>query len=185
MDVGARIRRVRQEQGLTLKAVEERSGVSAAHLSEIERGETSPTLGSLSRVARALAKSPSYFLEENELGDVSRVGIKDRVREAAGARTNGAGFERLTAGIPGGTLHARRVELPAGGAYRVDLHAHAGHEAMVVIDGSVRVDVGEVSHELGEGDAIHFDATLPHAFANASRERPAALIWVATRRDVD
>ncbi|HXV14835.1 MAG TPA: XRE family transcriptional regulator [Candidatus Krumholzibacteria bacterium] len=187
MDVGSRVKRVRHEKGLTLKAVESLSGVSATHLSEIERGETSPTLGSLARIARALSKPTAYFLEDNELGPVSRVGAKDRVREAVkgSARRGTASIERLTAGVPGGRLHARRVELPPGSEYRAERHAHAGFEAMLVLDGRVRVDAGEQSFDLAEGDAIHFDASLPHAYANASRDEAAALIWVATRRDVD
>jgi transcriptional regulator with XRE-family HTH domain len=187
MDVGARIKSVRREKGLTLKAVESLSGVSATHLSEIERGETSPTLGSLARIARALSKPAAFFLEDNELGEVSHVGAKDRVREAVkgAARRGGASIERLTAGIPGGRLQVRRVELPPGSEYRAERHAHAGFEALVVIGGRVRVQAGEQSFELAQGDAIHFDASLPHGYANASRDDAAALIWVATRRDVD
>lgn len=187
MDVGARIKGVRRERGLTLKALESLSGVSATHLSEIERGETSPTLGSLARIARALSKPAAFFLEDNELGDMSRVGVKDRVREAAKgpARRGAASIERLTAGIPGGRLHVRRVELPPGSEYRAERHAHAGFEAMVVTDGRVRVGVGEQSLELSAGDAIHFDASLPHGYANASRDEAATLVWIATRRDVD
>ncbi len=187
MDVGARIKRVRREKGLTLKAVESLSGVSAAHLSEIERGESSPTLGSLARIARALSKPTAFFLEESELGEVSLVGVKDRVREAvkSAARRGGASIERLTAGIPGGRLHVRRIELPPASEYRAERHAHAGFEAIVVLSGRVRVAAGEQSHDLAPGDAIHFDASLPHGYANASRDQATVLIWVATRRDVD
>ncbi len=189
MNLGERIKRVRREKGLTLKALESRAGVSAAHLSEIERGVTSPTFGSLVRIARALAKSTAYFLEENELGEISLVSAKDRVREVAGGkgsqRRGGAGIERLTIGIPGGRLHARRVELPVDCAYRTDLHSHSGFEAIVVLRGCVTARAGDSSVELGEGDAIHFDASLPHAYANASRSESAVLVWIATRRDVE
>ncbi len=189
MDVGARIKRLRKERGLTLKDLEARADVSAAHLSEIERGATSPTLGSLARIARALGTSTAFFFEENDLGEVSLVTVKDRVREVVhakgGARRDGAALERLTAGIPGGRLHARRVELAPGSAYRAERHAHAGTETIVVTAGRVRVEAGDASLELGAGDAASFDATLPHGYANASRDQPAALIWIATRRDVD
>ena len=191
MNVGERIRRVRREQGLTLKAVELRSGVSAAHLSEIERGVTSPTMGSLARVARALAKSIAYFLEESELGEISMVNAKDRVREVARGRDgkpssrSSALIERLTIGIPGGRLHARRIELPVDCAYRTDLHSHSGFEAIVVLQGRIRARAGESTVELAAGDAMHFDASLPHAYANASPSEPAVVVWIATRRDVE
>ncbi len=191
MNVGERIRRVRREKGLTLKAVESLSGVSAAHLSEIERGVTSPTMGSLVRIARALAKSTAYFLEENELGEISMVNAKDRVREVARGRDgkptsrSSALIERLTIGIPGGRLHARRVELPVDCAYRTDLHSHPGFEAIVVLHGRIRARAGESTVELAAGDAMHFDASLPHAYGNASRSEPAVVVWIATRRDVE
>ena len=190
MNVGERIKRVRREQGLTLKAVETLSGVSAAHLSEIERGVTSPTMGSLTRIARALARSTAYFLEENELGEISLVNAKERVRESIGGREkpgvrSSALIERLTIGIPGSRLHARRVELPVDCGYRTQAHSHSGFEAIVVLRGRVLARAGESSVELSEGDAIHFDASLPHAYANASKSESAVLVWIATRRDVD
>jgi XRE family transcriptional regulator, regulator of sulfur utilization len=190
MDVGSRIKRVRTEKGLTLKMVESRSGVSAAHLSEIERGETSPTLGLLARIASALGKSPAFFLEESELADVSFVGDKNRVRELAGGtgaarRSGAASIERLTAGIPGGRLQVRRVELAPGSTYRGDRHSHAGSEAVIVLRGCVRILIDEQSHDLTAGDAVHFDASLPHGYINASRDDDAVLVWVATRRDVE
>jgi len=191
MNVGERIRRVRREKGLTLKAVESLSGVSAAHLSEIERGVTSPTMGSLSRIARSLAKSTAYFLEENELSEISMVNAKDRIREVARGRDgkptarSSALIERLTSGIPGGRLHARRVELPVDCAYRTDLHSHPGFEAIVVLHGRIRARAGESTVELAAGDAMHFDASLPHAYGNASRSEPAVVVWIATRRDVE
>jgi transcriptional regulator with XRE-family HTH domain len=189
MDVGSRIKRVRRDRGLTLKDLETKAGVSAAHLSEIERGATSPTLGSLSRIAHALGTSAAFFFEENELGEVSHVRAKDRVREVVGAkggaRRDATAIERLTGGIPGGRLHVRRVELAPGSVYRAEPHIHAGSEAIVVVRGRVRVDAAATQFELGEGDAIHFDASLPHGYANASRDETTVLIWVATRRDVD
>jgi len=194
MNVGERIKRVRREKGLTLKEAESLSGVSAAHLSEIERGVTSPTMGSLVRIARALSKSTAYFLEENELGEISLVNAKDRVRESIGARDgkstsigsrSSALIERLTIGIPGGRLHARRVELPVDCGYRTQVHTHSGFEAIVVLRGRVLARAGESSVELSEGDSIHFDASLPHAYANASKSEPAVLVWIATRRDVE
>jgi quercetin dioxygenase-like cupin family protein len=171
---------------MTLKAVESSSGISAAHVSEIERGETSPTLGSLIRIARALSKSPAFFLEENELGEVSVVSTKNRVREKAGGKgRHAAAIERLTAGIPGGRLQVRRVELTPGSDYRDERHTHGGFEAIVVVSGRVQVETGDASSELQAGDAIHFDASLPHGYSNASRDDEAVLLWIATRREVE
>ena len=81
-EVGRRIKRVRGERNLTLKMVESASGVSATHVSEIERGETIPTIKVLARIARALGKRAAFFLEENELADASVLTAESLVRES-------------------------------------------------------------------------------------------------------
>lgn len=182
-EAGRRIRRLRAEQNLTLKMVEAASGVSATHVSEIERGETIPTIGALARIARALNKRTAFFLEENELADISVLTTESRVRETT---TGGAAsLERLTASIPGGCIQATRITLAPGRGHRGLKHSHDGVEALVVLGGRVRVEVGEASHELSAGDTIHFAASLPHAYVNASRDEEAVLVWIASRREVD
>lgn len=180
-EIGRRIKHVRQDRGLTLKAVEAASGVSATHVSEIERGAASPTVGALVRIARALGRRPGYFLEENEIGEVSVVTRADRVLESAGS---GASVERLTAGIPGGRVQVAQVTLAPGRSHRSAPHEHDGVEAVLVMVGSVTVSVDGATHVLGAGDTIHFDARRPHAYSNGSREAPAVLLWVASRRGV-
>jgi transcriptional regulator with XRE-family HTH domain len=181
-EIGRRVKAARQERGLTLKAVEASSGVSATHVSEIERGAASPTVGALVRIARALGRRPGYFLEENEMGDVSVVTRADRVRESAAP---GVGVERLSAGIPGGRVQAIQVTLAPGRGRRPLPHAHAGVEAILVLAGRVGVTVDGSEHSLGAGDAIHFDAARPHAYANEWKDASAVILWMASRRDVD
>jgi quercetin dioxygenase-like cupin family protein len=182
-EVGRRIKRLRGERNLTLKMVEAASGVSATHVSEIERGETIPTVGVLSRIARALGKRTAFFLEENELGDVSVLTAESRMRQSTAG--SAASLERLTASIPGGSIQATRVSLAPGRSHRAVPHQHDGVEALVVVRGTVRVEVGSQAHELTAGDAIHFNASHPHAYFNASRDQEAVFIWIASRRDVD
>jgi len=182
-DVGRRIKRIRGERKLTLKMVEAASGVSATHISEIERGETVPTIGALARIARALGKRTAFFLEKDELGDASVLTAESLVRESV--PDGSASLERLTSSIPGGSIQAIRIVLAPGAGHRSLRHRHAGAEAVVVLRGNVRVEVGNDSHDLSPGDVVHFDASHPHAYFNASHDHEAALIWVASRRDVD
>src|SRR5262245_55548623 len=70
-ELGRRIRELRLERRLTLRQVETLAAVSATHLSQIERGQASPTIGALSRVARALGRDASYFIERDQRQDVS------------------------------------------------------------------------------------------------------------------
>jgi quercetin dioxygenase-like cupin family protein len=182
-EVGRRIKRLRGEQNLTLKMVEAASSVSATHISEIERGETIPTIGALTRIARALGKRTAFFLEENELADTSVLTAESRVRESTPG--NAATLERLTASIPGGSIQATRVTLAPGRSHRTARHTHDGVEGVLVLAGGVRIEIGGESHEIGPGDTATFDASQPHAYFNASRDHEAVLIWIASRRDVD
>jgi transcriptional regulator with XRE-family HTH domain len=182
-EVGRRIKRVRDEKNLTLKMVEAASGVSATHVSEIERGETVPTIKVLSRIARALGKRTAFFLEENELGDASVLTAESLVRETIPG--GAAALERLTASIPGGRVQAIRVTLSAGRSHRSTAHRHEGVEALVVLRGMVRVEVDGQPYTLHPGDCIHYDARLPHAYFNGARDTDAVLIWIASRRSVE
>jgi transcriptional regulator with XRE-family HTH domain len=181
--LGRRIKRVRESRHLTLKAIETAAGISATHVSEIERGKTSPTIGVLLRIAAALRTDPAFFLEEEELQNVSVVASEDRVR--ASLPGSGGTAERLTTSVPGGILQAVRFELAPGGRRHAAAHEHRGEEAALVTAGAVRFVVGDQSFDLAPGDTIHYDATLPHTFSNPSRENPAAVLWFSDARDAE
>lgn len=179
-ELGRRIKKVREARHMTLKAIETEAGISATHISEIERGKTSPTLGALLRIARALRTDPAYFFEAEELGAVSRVTVDDRVRVSL---PNGAGsVDRLTTAIAGGVLQVCHTILAPGRARHTDAHTHGGDEAAVVLSGQVRFDVDGQTHTLGPGDAIHFHAGLQHGYTNASTHAEAVLVWVSSAR---
>ncbi|UCG51667.1 MAG: helix-turn-helix transcriptional regulator [Candidatus Latescibacterota bacterium] len=181
-ELGKRIKRVREGKHLTLKNIEAAASISATHISEIERGKTSPTLGALIRISKALGKDPAYFIEEEELGEVSLVTLENRIRESLG---DGAGtLERLTYSIPGGGLQACVITLERGKSHREDPHTHHGNEAAVVLTGRLLFKVGEEEFELGEGDSIFYDALEPHAYLNASDRDGASMIWICTERSV-
>ena len=181
-ELGKRIKKVRESKHLTLKNIEAAAGISATHISEIERGKTSPTLGALVRISRALGKDAAYFIEEEELGDVSVVTVENRIRESL---KGGAGtMERLTSSIPGGRLQACVFTLEAGKSHRGEPHTHEGNEAALVLSGRVLFRVRSEEYELGEGDSICYTAVEPHSYRNASEQEKASLIWLCTERSV-
>jgi transcriptional regulator with XRE-family HTH domain len=182
-EIGKRIKKVREAQHLTLKNVEAKAGISATHISEIERGKTSPTIGALVRIADALGRDPAYFIEDEELEDVSCVSFEDR-RPCALERCIGT-RELLTKSIPSGKINAQLITLaPAKGA-DVGLHAHEGDEAALVLQGAVRFSVDGELHDLVEGDSIYFVASQKHGYANVSGADQARIIWFASERRAD
>jgi quercetin dioxygenase-like cupin family protein len=182
-ELGHRIKKAREEKHLTLKSIEASAGISATHISEIERGKTSPTLGALLRISSALGKDPAYFLEEEDLGDVSVVTLENRLKESLPG--NVGTIERLTTCIPGGKLQACVVTLAPGRSHRAERHSHYGNEAATVLSGSIRFTVGDETVDLDEGDAIHYHSNVPHAYENTSRREEASMIWLSTVRDWD
>ncbi len=183
VELGKRIKKAREAKHLTLKTIEASAKISATHISEIERGKTSPTMGALLRIADALGKDPAYFLEEEDLGEVSTVTLENRLEESLPGH---AGFlERLTTCIPGGRLQACMITLEPGKSHRADKHAHFGNEAALIMSGTIKFQVADESVELAEGDAIHFHSIEPHCYENVSRRESASMIWLSTVRETD
>jgi transcriptional regulator with XRE-family HTH domain len=182
-EIGRRIKKVREGQHLTLKNVEAKAGISATHISEIERGKTSPTIGALIRIADALGKDPAYFIEAEELSDVSLVSLEDRteidLERAKGFR------EMLTKSIPSGKINAQLITLTPSDSTEMSMHEHDGDEAALVLEGRINFKIDGKVHELSEGDSIYYIADQEHGYCNASENEKAKMIWFASERKVD
>ncbi len=179
-ELGARIKRIRKARGLTLKDIEARSQVSATHISEIERGKTSPTIGALSRIATALGKDTAFFLERQNLEDVSKIKYEDRkkipFKQAKGY------YQPLTMGIPGGHLQTYRMHIEPKGIIQYEDPEHEGEATVFCSQGEILFSVKGEEHTLHEGDSVHFTAEFAPRIENSSAEIPAELILVSTRR---
>jgi transcriptional regulator with XRE-family HTH domain len=178
-ELGARLRMARKDAGMTLKELEAASGFSATHISEIERGKTSPTIGALLRIARALRRDTSFFLEEEQLAEVAvvRRGERQPLPEEV-AMVRG---EYLTPGIPGGRLNAYMVLLDAANAEEIEFPGHPGEEGLYVLEGEVEFRVGERRFRMKEGDAVHYPSDQVHGMRNLG-QGGAQIIFVSTKR---
>jgi transcriptional regulator with XRE-family HTH domain len=179
--LGKRIRDLRLALHLTLKQLEEASDLSATHLSEVERGRTSPTVGALTRIARALGRDASYFIELEELPDVAHL---PRERRESFTVPGGARVEQLTHGIPGGLLSAYRVGLEPGpeGGFHLPVNGVNGDAIYLVREGRVEATFGPMRFELGTHDAAHAPLTCPHTLRapDGDRAEVIALLRGAT-----
>ncbi len=179
-ELGRRIRGLRAERHLTLKQVEEVSGLSATHLSEIERGRTSPTVGALTRIARALGRDVSYFIEAEELRDVAHL---PRERLAGFLTACGTCVEPLTPGVPGSRLFAYRLSLgvPPAGPFTLASRETPGEALYLVRQGRVEATFGETHLTLEPGDAVQGLLRCDHVL-RALGEDPAEVITLLTHR---
>ena len=182
--VGPRIRALREAMDLSLRDLAERSGVSAPMLSQVERGETSPTLVSAAKIAAGLELTLSQLLRLDEGQHVA-------VSRASGRRRNQRGghrFEELTPPLPGQradvSLHALEPGATTGGRADPPMHEPGSRETAVVLAGTLALVVDGTRYELREGDSVTFDADLPHHFENDGEEptRFIAVIAAGLRR---
>jgi XRE family transcriptional regulator, regulator of sulfur utilization len=166
--IGARVKALREAAGLSLRDLAERSGVSAPMLSQVERGETSPTLTVAARIAAGLGLRLSQLLRLDEDGAVTVVRASQRRR--GGNARRGHRFEVLTSEAPGQRAEVSRHTLAPGGATgAVDdppMHEPGSRETALVERGAVVLVCDGERYELGEGDCVTFDADLPHHFEN-------------------
>jgi len=178
IELGRRIKRLRIERGLTLKDLEARGGISATHVSEIERGKASPTVGALGRIAVALGVRPALLVPGSGLPEIQVVRAAER--EGSALKRGTLVVAPLTGPTHGARLGAHRMTLaPSDGPALT--HRHEGEECVTVLSGSVEIRVGEESWVLNEGDAVHFRAHLTHSYANAG-PLPAVIITASQPR---
>jgi transcriptional regulator with XRE-family HTH domain len=179
--IGARVKALRESSSLSLRDLAERSGVSAPMLSQVERGETSPTLSVAARIAAGLELRLSQLLRLDEYGAVTVVRCSQRQR--GGNARRGHRFEVMTSSQPGQRAELSRHTLAPGGttgaADDPPIHEPGSRETALVERGSVVLVCDRQRHKLTEGDCVTFDADLPHHFENQTTAEAAFLAVVA------
>jgi transcriptional regulator with XRE-family HTH domain len=172
--VGAEIRRWRGQRGLTLAQVAVRSGLNIGYLSQIENDKASPSLESLAAIGDALDVPIAWFL-------VADAGAPVVVRAAERSVKTGPDGGRIER-VDGGTsrdLAILQVCVPAGTG--IGDHAHPGLEHHLIVAGTWRMRQGDHEFEVGPGDYVRWDGTVPHAAQNLGPDEGALLI-VSVRR---
>ncbi|HEX3434655.1 MAG TPA: XRE family transcriptional regulator [Solirubrobacteraceae bacterium] len=179
--VGERVKALREASSLSLRDLAARSGVSAPMLSQVERGETSPTLTVAARIAAGLELRLSQLLRLDEGGSVTIV--RKSQRQRGGNARRGHRFEVLTAGQPGQRAELSRHTLASGAATGAaddpPMHEPGSRETALVEAGSVELYCDGKRYELREGDCVTFDADLPHHFENPTDDEAVFLAVVS------
>jgi transcriptional regulator with XRE-family HTH domain len=166
--VGPRVRALREAMGLSLRELALRCGVSSAMLSQVERGETSPTLHVAARIATGLELRLSQLLRLDESGSVTIVRAAER--RTGGNVRRGHHYEVLTPPIPGQraevSVHTLAAGAVTGASDDPPMHEPGSRETALVESGQVVLLCDGRPHALGAGDCVTFDADLPHHFEN-------------------
>lgn len=170
--LGGRLRGLRESRGKVLKEIEQQSGISAAHVSEIERGKTSPTISVLERLAKCLGVSTSYLLDLPPIDRLRVVSPPER-RVLRDDQQNSQ-VERLSETWSGGELVLHRVRLEPGAIFAGE--NPPSEDIIFVLRGSVGVRIGQDWEYLGDGDVLHLKTREPLRVTNSGPDQ-AEIFW--------
>ena len=172
--IGSRMREFRSQRQLTLQALADMTGLSASLLSLVERGKTSPSIGTLVAVAYALGihmndlvpgESPSWASPVTRQADQRQFSTPEGVARRVIKDDRARGVEI-----------AINEYSPGGSSSESSLH-HQGYEYGIVLEGTLTVYLANDRHVLKGGDSIGYDSTRPHRICNESKRATRAL-WV-------
>jgi transcriptional regulator with XRE-family HTH domain len=178
-ELGGKVAAARAERGWSLQQLADRSGLSPAAIHKIEKSGMTPTIASLMKVAAALGKSVSYFIDESEpLRPVTH--IKATERQRLYTSKGGLTLENVSGRYGPFFVAGAEAHMEPGADSGPEPMVHPGEELVVLLEGTMRFTVGGDLYDLAPGDSLHFRTSLPHSWANPS-EQPARAIWLAIR----
>lgn len=176
MQIGAKLRKLREARSLSLKDLAERTGLSRSFISMVERDQVNVSLENLRRICQAL-DTPMFSLfsddEPDALYRVERARTRKRI-QGQGAQVV---YERVTPGgyhkfeVLAATLAAKQWSSP-------EPWSHAAEEAVMVLDGRAVVEIAGERVDLREGDCVYFDSRHPHRYYNPGTKPCRLLITV-------
>ncbi|CUK10589.1 XRE family transcriptional regulator [Shimia thalassica] len=172
--LGNLIRKCRQKRRLTLKELCDKAGVSVGYLSQVERGNATPSLGTLAQIARALDLGLDYFVTRPKPGDA--VSYADQRRKFSISDT-GVTYEALSTEFPGHELSAFIMNCPPG--FQSETFQHEGEEFIYILSGSIEKSLDGETFTLREGDSLHYNGMTPHAWKTLG-DTPARMLWTGS-----
>ena len=178
--IGPKLRDLRLQRGLSLQQLAERADVSAAAIHKIEKSGMVPTITTLLKLAGALNRSISYFVdEETEQNGPAYLTTADERRIVY---TSHVGIDLAGISGPYGRffLAGAVATVDPGASSGAKAMEHPGEELVFVLEGSMEFEVDGQGYRLAEGDSVHFRTDRPHRWKNPGK-RPARAVWMALR----
>ncbi len=179
IELGKRIKQERLRKQLTLKDIEAKVGISATHVSEIERGRTAPTVGALSKIAAALDTKMSLLVDLRIPPPVAHTGPRDRAPFQI--RIGNVSAEPLFPFLAGPDVSLFLLQVQPGEKDTAFLQAAAGEVFLNSLKGILEVTLGEERFILKEGDSLHFVVKKDSTIENIG-ESPARLFAAVSPR---
>ena len=182
---GDRIRRVRQERGLTIKDLSSRTGIDTADLERMESSETIPALGQLVRLGRALDMKMGYFVSPgiDKFMTVVREDARHPISRYGETKSmeHGYFYECLAPEKADRLMEPFIVTLVPTATE--EFSTHAGQEFLYVLEGELKLQVGDRVEFLKPGDAAYYDSNQPHLVrcAGTTVTRVLAVLYTGSK----
>lgn len=165
----ARLKEARRVQGLSLDAVAKLSGVSRSMVSQIERGESSPTIATLWNLTRALQVDFAGLLEDGPSSSIEVL----RTADVPSIENRGTGctIRILSPPEDAGRHEVYELRFVDGGVLDSQPHRRGAREHLTVIDGTLTITSGDATEQTGPGDTARYAADVPHRIAASGAAR--------------
>lgn len=183
-EIGARLRKYRLDQGVTITDLAAGAGLSVGFISLVENGKSDLTIGRLSRVLEYFSLNLTDFLKEDDAGQLSLETEEFHPHEKERVLTSpleGVTY-RLVPQPLDGQFTVMEVTLEPGAA-RSEVSSHEGDECVYVLQGQMELHYGSRSQLLKAGDSQYFDGLLPHSFNNPTKRSTRFLAVMGNVRD--
>ena len=178
MSLGERIKKNRNEKGLSLRDLAAKVDLSASFLSQIEQGKASPSIENLKKIANCLDVRVSYLIEDDEVKKNTDV-MRKSERHAIESIDSNTKISLLTSSNIEKNMEPILYEIAPGGESGRDYYNHPGEEFIFILEGSLDVHINDIVHSLEDGDSLYFKSSQKHRFKNNS-DKLARALWVVT-----
>lgn len=177
--IGIKVEQLRREQRLSLQQLAVRADVSAAAIHKIERSDMVPTVTTLLKIASALGRPASYFIEDDQsAAPVAFTAATNR--PAVYTPHNGLHLAGISGPYSPFRCAAAIATVDSGANSGTKLLTHPGEELVHILDGVLIFEIAGERYELNVGDTLHFIGDQPHRWANESTA-PTQTLWSVLR----
>ena len=178
MDIGSKLKAIREEKGLTIKKLAEKSGCTTSMISQIEHGKSEPSISMLKKLANALnVNIVDFFIDSNSINeDFLHIKKNDRI-DIKLPRWD-AHIQSFLKSTKDKKMHPFYTKIAPGGGSK-GMYSHEGEEFVYILKGELYIKVGDKEYVVKEGEGVYFKSYIPHDWINKS-STDTEVIWIIT-----
>jgi transcriptional regulator with XRE-family HTH domain len=185
LQIGQKVRRLRQDKRMTLQDLADVTGLSKPLLSQVENEQVIPPLATLLRIAKALGVGLHFFFQEEGSRKCIfvRAGESRKMprRSVPGGIDPPYAYHSLAYGKKGSNVEPFLVEFEARELVPEMLVSHDGEEFLFLLDGELIFHYGDQIMRMRPGDSVCYDSNEPHCYIAVSQQRPRAVAVIYAR----